>query len=161
MPKFRALIHGMNFQMRDMDSPSIQPMGFYVTAYVEAVSPEAAESASVDLLRATAKLREGVLNPPNNPPRMFVEEIEELAEWPTDCALPLSGFAFYNDTNEDEDDDPTAANRALQRGGRTISGSVAARLVEREGDADDAGTLIGVGDFEVAVVALDNLPRDR
>ena len=93
-----------------MDSPSIEPMGFYVTAYVEAASPEAAESASVDLLRATPKLREAVLNPPDDPPRMFIEEIQQLAEWPTDCALPLSGFAFYNDTDEDENNEPKTAN---------------------------------------------------
>jgi hypothetical protein len=41
---------------------------------------------------------------------MFVEEIEEIAEWPTDCALPLSGFAFYNDTDEGEHNEPKSAN---------------------------------------------------
>lgn len=88
--------------MRDVDSQCIEPMGFYVTVFVEAASREAAEYASVDLLRVTPKLREAVLNPPGDPPQMFAEEIEELAEWPTDCALPLSGFGFYNDTDEDE-----------------------------------------------------------
>lgn len=101
MPKFRAFIHGVNFHMRDVDSPSIESRGFYVTAYVEADSHEAAESASVDLLRATPKLRDAVLTPPDNPPRMFFETIQQLAEWPTDCALPLSGFAFYKDPDED------------------------------------------------------------
>ena len=102
MPKFRVLIRGANFHMRDLDSQCIEPMGFYVTVFVEAASPEAAEYASVDLLRATPKLREAVLNPPGDPPQMFPEEIEELAEWPTDCALPMSGFGFYIDTDEDE-----------------------------------------------------------
>ena len=110
MPKFRVLIRGANFHMRDVDSPSIEPMGFYVTAFVEAASPEAAEYASMDLLRARPKLREAVLNPPDDPPQMFAEEIEELAEWPTDCALPLSGFGFYNDTDEDEHNEPKSAN---------------------------------------------------
>src|SRR5262245_20908608 len=110
MPKFRAFIHGVNFHMRDVDSEGVKPLGFYVTAYVEAGSQEAAEYASVNLLRVSPKLREAVLNPPDNPPRMFVEEIQELAEWPTDCALPLSGFAFYHDDNEDEHNEPKSAN---------------------------------------------------
>lgn len=97
MTKFRVLIRGANFQMRDVASVSIEPMGFYVTAFVEAASPEAAEDASLDLLRAAPKLRAAVLNLPDDPPQMFVEEIEELAEWPTDSSLPLSGFAFYNE----------------------------------------------------------------
>jgi hypothetical protein len=103
MPKFRVFIHGVNFHLRDIKSPSTQQTGFYVTAYVEAVSPQAAESASIDLLRATPKLRETVLNPPDDPPQMFVEEIEELADWPADSARPLSGFAFYNDTDENNE----------------------------------------------------------
>ena len=97
MPKFRAFIHGVNFQMRDNESDVCEPLGFYVTAFVEAESSEAAEEAAVDLLRASPKLRGGILNPPDDPPRMFVEQIEQLAEWPTDSKLPLSGFVFYND----------------------------------------------------------------
>lgn len=110
MPKFQVLIRGANFHMRDADSPSIKPMGFYVTAYVEAASPEAAEYSSVDLLRATPKLRELVLNPPDNPPQMFVEEIAELTEWPTDCAFPLSGFAYFNDIDEEGHNEPKSTN---------------------------------------------------
>ena len=88
--------------MHDGDSEGIRPLGFYVTAYVEAESSEAAERASVELLRASPKLRETVLNPSDDLPRMFVEEIRQLADWPTDSAFPLSGFAFYSDSEEEE-----------------------------------------------------------
>ena len=108
MPKFRVFIRGVNFQMR-IDSDDIEPWNFYVTAYVEAESSEAAEHAGIDLLRASPKLRKGVHNPADDPPRMFVEEMEELAQWPADCARPLSGFAFYNEKDNDEPDEPESA----------------------------------------------------
>jgi len=109
MPKFRVFIHGVNFHMRDADSPNIEPLGFYVTAYVEAASSEAVEYASVDLLPSPKTPRGGSQSARGSTTGVF-EEIQELADWPTDCALPLSGFAFYNDTDEDEDNDPKSAN---------------------------------------------------
>ena len=102
MPIFQAFIHGVNFHMRALDSESAESLGFYVVAYVEAASPGAAELASIQLLRATPRLREAVTNPAADPPRMFVEEIQELAEWPTDRALPLSGLVFYKESDRDE-----------------------------------------------------------
>ena len=58
---------------------------------------QAAEAASVALLRATPELRKAVLNPPGDPPRMDVEEIHELEEWPAEGSRPLSGFAYYRE----------------------------------------------------------------
>jgi hypothetical protein len=109
-PKFRAFIHGVNFHIRDGDTQQVEPLGFYVTAFVEAHSAEDAELAAVALLRDAPKLRGQVLNTPEDPPRMFVEEIEELSEWPADCVHPLSGFAFYNDPDEDWRNEPKSAN---------------------------------------------------
>lgn len=97
MPKYQVLINGMNFHMHDADSQAVEPMGFYVIACVVADSPEAAEAASVALLRATPELRKAVLNPPGDPPRMNVEEIHELEEWPAEGSRPLSGFAYYRE----------------------------------------------------------------
>lgn len=109
-PKFRVLIHGVNFHIRDGDTQQVEPLGFYVTAFVEAHSPGDAELAAVALLRESPKLRGQILNQPDDPPRMFVEEMEELLEWPADCALPLSGFAFYNDPDDDWNNEPDPAN---------------------------------------------------
>jgi len=109
-PKFRALIHGVNFHIRDSDSQRVELVGFYVTAFVESHSAEDAELASVALLRDSPKLCGQVLNPPADPPRIFVEDMEELAEWPADYTLPLSGFAFYNDPDEDWRNEPKSAN---------------------------------------------------
>ena len=108
-PKYRVFIHGVNFQIRDGDTQQVKPLGFYVTAFIEADSPENAEFAAVALLRESPKLRGQILNPPDDPPRMFVEEMEELSEWPSACALPLSGFAFYDDPDEDWRNEPNPA----------------------------------------------------
>lgn len=99
MLKFRVLIHGVNFQIRDLDKDIIEPLGFYVSAFVEADSPQKAESIAIELVRAKPGLRESVLNPRDDAPRMFVEEIEEISDWPVETARPLTGFAFYNDPN--------------------------------------------------------------
>jgi hypothetical protein len=63
---------------------------------VEADSPEQAEQIVVDLLRADPRLQEGVLNSREGPLCLFVEEIEEISEWPADTIRPVTGFAFYD-----------------------------------------------------------------
>jgi hypothetical protein len=91
------MIHGMNFLIRECDNPVPTLMGFYVNAYVESTSPDDAESRAIELVRAAPKLRAAVTNPAEDRPRLFVTEVVELTDWPTDCALPLSGFVFYDD----------------------------------------------------------------
>ena len=108
MPKYRARIRGVNFHMR-IDSEDIAPFGFYVLAFFEAESPATAEFVAVDLVRSSPKLRETVFNPVDDAPRLFVEEIEHLADWPSDCAFPLTGFGFYP---ESEENSPSAAKPA-------------------------------------------------
>lgn len=101
MLKFRTVINGVNCHIRDLDTGVIAHMSFYVNAFVEAQSPEEAELAAIALLRNSPKLREVILNPADDPPRLFLEEIEQLTDWPTDCAMPLGGFVFYNEEIEE------------------------------------------------------------
>ncbi len=93
MPKFSTLIHGCNFLLPTEGSP--QKHGFYVCTFVEAASVADAQAAALSLVRANPKLRATVQNPPDDPPRLEFEEVEQLAEWPADCVRPLSGFSFY------------------------------------------------------------------
>ena len=95
MRKFRTLIRGQNFQMRNMEADGIQTYGFYTTVFVESESPESAEYAAIDALRQSPKLRDTVTNPADDPPRMFVEELQEIADWPPDTKRPLTGFTFF------------------------------------------------------------------
>jgi hypothetical protein len=97
MHKYRVFVHGVNFQMHTHHQEAVELLGFYTTVFVEAESREKAESAAVDLLRDSPNLREDVLNPLEDPPRLLVEEIEEIADWPPDTTRPLTGFAFYDD----------------------------------------------------------------
>ena len=105
MPKFRAFVHGVNFHMHLSDSEVVERLGFYTNVFVEADSPEAAELLAVDVLRDDTKLNDGVLNARDNPPRLFVEEIEEIAEWPADTARPRTGLALYDESQPEEPDE--------------------------------------------------------
>ena len=97
MPKFAVLIHGVNFLIREADASAAKLMGFYVSAYLETATAQDAETGALNLVRTSPKLRPTVANSPDNPPRMFVEEVAELSDLPEDAARPLSGFAFYDD----------------------------------------------------------------
>jgi hypothetical protein len=83
--------------MHNHSQDAVELLGFYTNVFVEAESPEKAESIVVDLLRDSPTLGRDVLNSRENPPRLFVEEVEEIADWPPDTTRPLTGFAFYDD----------------------------------------------------------------
>lgn len=106
MPKFRVFVQGVNFHLHLSDAEVSERLGFYTNVFVEAESSQAAELLAVDVLRDDAKLKEGVLNPRDDPPRLFVEEIEEIAEWPADTARPRTGLALYNEDKPEQDDEP-------------------------------------------------------
>lgn len=101
MPKFVVMIRGVNFMLREEPEQEPKLMGFYVNVFVETPTPEAAEDKAVSLVRASSKLRESVENPPDNRPRMFINELQELTDWPDDCVRPMSGFVFYEDPEEE------------------------------------------------------------
>ncbi len=92
MPKFRVMIHGHNFLM-EADGVR-RRMGFYTQVFAEAEDLADAEARAVGVLRQDSKLRDGILNPPDDRPSMSVEEIEEIATF-DGCTLPRTGLAFY------------------------------------------------------------------
>ena len=93
MPWFRTLIRGKHFLIES--EGRVRPHGFYTTRFVEANGPEAAEFAAVDLIRADQELRSAVRNDSTSPPRMFVEEIEEIE--PLDVPPTNSGYTFFEE----------------------------------------------------------------
>jgi hypothetical protein len=97
MTKYAVLIHGVNFLLRMADAPEPKLFGFYVNAFVETATPEEASTQAIEIVRNSDKLRSMVANAPEDRPRMFVDEISELYDWPEDTGFPLSGFSFYAD----------------------------------------------------------------
>ena len=84
-------------------------MGFYINAYLETATSEEAESQAIELVRTSPNLRPAVANSSEDPPRMFVEEVAELTDWPDECSRPLSGFAFYDDPDSEWRNEPNVA----------------------------------------------------
>ena len=90
MPVFRCFIRGENFPGTMAGQPD--PIGFYATRFVEAESPEFAETTALDLLRGDPAF--------NVPPelrtedaRVYFESIEEVSVesgWSAG-----GGFTFY------------------------------------------------------------------
>jgi hypothetical protein len=68
-------------------------MGFYTTRFVEAPDPAQAEYAAVDVLRKERKLES--LNERDDPPRVFVDEVEEVSA--ADVPAVVQGFVFFPD----------------------------------------------------------------
>ncbi|MCZ8133316.1 MAG: hypothetical protein O9284_18780 [Steroidobacteraceae bacterium] len=94
MPRYRVVLEGRNFWLTLDDTPA--RVGFYTTRCVEAAGPAEAEHAAIDLLRAEGQL--APLNEPDDPPLVFVDEIEEVG--PEEGSDEVSGFAFFADEPE-------------------------------------------------------------
>ena len=109
MAWFQCFIRGENFPGQLIGEPG--PVGFYVTRFVEAADPEAAEAAALRGLRAEPKLAPPSGFIPMGQTRVFFEEITEPAAEQVPAVQP--GFAWH--PMEDADAEPGAAPN---RGGR-------------------------------------------
>ncbi len=96
MPKFRALLKGVNLLISSGDSQRVVPSGFYVTAFVDAPSRVAAENSARELVRQS-HVYAAARNCADDPPRLAIEEIVEIGDWPVGTARPLTGFALYDE----------------------------------------------------------------
>jgi hypothetical protein len=96
MPKFRALIKGENVLIHSQDLQRVAPSGFYVRAFVDAPSHGAAENKALELVRQS-HVYGAARNAADDPPRLAVEEIVEILDWPADTVRPLTGFALYDE----------------------------------------------------------------
>ena len=96
MAKFRALLKGGNLLIHSDDLQRVVPSSFYVTAFVDAVSREAAQITALALVRQS-RIYAAARNASDDPPRVAVETVEEIADWPDGTARPLTGFALYDE----------------------------------------------------------------
>lgn len=93
MKKFAVIVHGQNFLIQDQEDKFPGLREFYIHAYPEAETAEAAEGLALELVRELMKARKMVRNTPENAPTLLIDECLEVAEWP-ECSRPLSGFVF-------------------------------------------------------------------
>jgi hypothetical protein len=96
MEHYRVFLRGENFILA-VDG-EVACLGFYTTRFVRAKGREAAETLAVDLIRGDSKLAE-VRNPRDNPPMIYIEEIEEVVE---NEVQPNSGYSFFQMDEEAE-----------------------------------------------------------
>jgi hypothetical protein len=89
MGHYRVFLRGENFVL-EVDGEA-GCFGFYTTRFVEAKGHEAAEIVAVDLIREDRTLA-GVKNTRDNPPMIFVEEVEEIAVNEVHSSL---GYTFF------------------------------------------------------------------
>ncbi len=91
MEWFRCFIRGENFPGQMAGEAG--RVGFYVTRFVEATNPEAAETAALQALRAEEKLAPPPGYIPMGRERVFFEGIEEVAAEQVPAVQP--GIAWY------------------------------------------------------------------
>jgi hypothetical protein len=75
---------------RQVNAPALY--GFFTTRYVDAASPEEAESKAVELVNADPKLHAMTLNARESPPSIFLEEVAVIDAQPSD---EVRGYTFF------------------------------------------------------------------
>ena len=96
MPTYEVELNGQNFWLEVDGVP--RRMGFYALRYVVASTPQDAVHAAVKAIRSHESLT-NVLNDRSDPPKIYAEDIIELAEEPQSDEMDPE-LSFYP-----EDDD--------------------------------------------------------
>ncbi|MCB2183590.1 MAG: hypothetical protein KQH63_16265 [Desulfobulbaceae bacterium] len=94
MKKYQIQIQGKNFLV-SQDGEK-KTMGFYTTRWVEAFSPEEAETVAIELIKNDQELRETIINGKDNPPMLYAEKISEIHNF-EGVDPPGSGYTFFPD----------------------------------------------------------------
>lgn len=101
MGRYRVLVRGANFFL-ELDGER-RLFGFYATRFVRASGPEEAGAKAVELVRDDEQLGGNVLNETDDPPVLYVEEVERLGPL-RGLGRANAGFTFYREgpggTNE-------------------------------------------------------------
>ncbi len=90
--KYKIVARGENCLLQVEDHH--EKLGFYITSYLKAKNPMEAEHLVVQVLMKELKAYYHLEVGDHDPPRIFVEKIEELESF-DGIELPGSGFAFF------------------------------------------------------------------
>ena len=80
--RFAVQVRGHNFLVHFEGEPEPRPHGFLTQIEVDAADESGAETAAIQLLRQTLRLRDMVRNTRDDPPRMFVIRMGEYESGP-------------------------------------------------------------------------------
>ena len=94
MNKYQIEINGKNFLI-DMNG-EVSKYGFITYRYIEANDPQEAELQVMQMLRETEKLRNMVQNTKEDPPEMYMTEIEEIESFDQIEEME-PGFIWYKE----------------------------------------------------------------
>lgn len=95
---YKITIRGENFLMKV--NREYQKLGFHITRYVKAQNEEEAEGLIIKVLMKEIKLQNSIHNDRYDPPRMFLDELEELESF-DGVQLPGTGFTFHTEKTDD------------------------------------------------------------
>ena len=98
MPTFRVRLQGANLLMRDEAEPEPRRYGFYVNRVVEAGNSEEAGRVALESVVAEPKLQHAKLNPLDDPPSCWVEDIAAMPGEP--IPAKQQGFVFFPEPEE-------------------------------------------------------------
>lgn len=84
------MLRGENFLLRNRNAA----IGFYCRRIVQAPNPEEAELKAVELVREDPELQTQVVNPLNEPPMIYLEEMTVFESW----RMPkqFGGYTFFS-----------------------------------------------------------------
>jgi hypothetical protein len=102
MPKYGVFIEGRNFLIDGPDGEG--KCGFYTARFLEAPDAEAAELMAIDQLRRRKSLCDMVRNAADDPPMMYVTEIQELDAFGGSQSPGDQGLIWYNETGSASDE---------------------------------------------------------
>lgn len=85
-------LNGENFDIKV--EHGVETLGFYVIRVVQAGSVEQAEIKAIELLKSEPELTEITVNALNNPPMIYIDEVNLL---PESHGAVNTGYSFYSD----------------------------------------------------------------
>lgn len=94
MHKYRVFVHGENL-LTEADGVR-QRHGFYTNVFIEALTPEDAESAAIELIRQDTHLRDITLNADDDPLNLSVDEVQEIGSF-YGLRMPRTAFMLYSE----------------------------------------------------------------
>lgn len=95
MKEYEVTLNGQNFKIKTEDG--VQTVGFYVIRVVKAISIQQAEQYAIERLQNDPELTELTVNEKQNPPMIYIEDVNLL---PENHEAVNTGFSFYSEETE-------------------------------------------------------------